>query len=644
MPDPPPLSSEDVSPTGPAADARPSADLPEIDAADVLASISDAFFALDDTWRFTYVNDQAVALLDRSREDLLGKSVWDEFPEAVGGPFWHAYHRAAETQEAVQFDSPYDPLGRHFAVRAFPFDGGLTVYFTDVTEARRTEAALRESERQLRQLTESLPQLVWTTTPEGYHDYFNDRWYAYTGMPRPDEPGGENQGGSQGFRWADYVHPDDLDAAGARWAHSLATGEPYEVEYRFRRAADGAYRWFIGRADPLRAPGGQILRWFGTCTDIDDQKRAELALRQSEARLQLALEGGGIGSWEWDTARDVLVHDDIAGRLWGVGPEGMPSSEAFFEIVHPDDLPGLQTALATAVDGGETYDAEFRVFLPGGRVRWLAARGRMVPDGRGGGRIYGFNFDVTERRQQEEALRQKNAEMERFAYTVSHDLKSPLVTITGFLGLLKGYVAAGQVEKADQALARVLGAADRMGRLIEDLLVLSRSGRTSGDPEPVDLDEVAGRLADELAVRARPTGGTIEVRRPLGVLLADRQRVEEALENLLANAVRYGLGGGGSRVVVRSEPAPSGGLRLAVEDDGPGVPEAYRDRVFGLFQRLGTDGGGTGVGLAVVARVMEVMGGQARVESAGGPPEREGARFVLDVPPHAVHALPAEDD
>ncbi|WP_420456979.1 PAS domain-containing protein [Rubrivirga sp.] len=635
MPPVPPPSAEGARPPGSEAG-------PAIDAADVLASISDAFFALDAEWRFTYVNDQAVALLDRERADLLGKSVWDEFPEAVGGPFWQAYHRAVETREAVQFDAPYDPLGRHFSVRAFPFDGGITVYFTDVSEARRTEAALRESERQLRQLTESLPQLVWTTTPDGYHDYFNERWYAYTGMPRPDEPGGENRGGAQGFRWADYVHPDDLDAAAARWAHSLATGEPYEVEYRFRRADDGAYRWFIGRADPLRAPDGQILRWFGTCTDIDDQKRAELALRQSEARLQLALEGGGIGSWEWDTARDVLVHDDIAGRLWGVGPEGMPSAETFFEIVHPDDLPGLREALAEAVERGGRYDAEFRIFLPNGRVRWLAARGRMVPDGRGGGRLYGFNFDVTERRQQEEALRQKNAEMERFAYTVSHDLKSPLVTITGFLGLLQGHLAAGRAEKAEQALARVLGAADRMGRLIEDLLVLSRSGRTSGDPAPVDLDAVAGRLADEMAVRAEKAGGAVEVRGPLGVLLADRQRVEEALENLLANAVRYGLGGGGSRVVVRSEPAPSGGLRLVVEDDGPGVPEAYRDRVFDLFQRLDTEGEGTGVGLAVVARVMEVMGGEARVEGAGGPPGREGARFVLEVPPHAVHSTPAD--
>ena len=120
------------------------------------------------------------------------------------------------------------------------------------------------------------------------------------------------------------------------------------------------------------------------------------------------------------------------------------------------------------------------------------------------------------------------------------------------------------------------------------------------------------------------------------------QGVAEALENLLANAVRYALQRGGSRVAIRSEGTATGGLRLLVEDDGPGVPEAYRERIFQLFQRLDTDRQGTGVGLAVVARVMEVAGGRASVESAGGRGDRPGARFVLTFPPEAVLPLRKE--
>ena len=115
-----------------------------------------------------------------------------------------------------------------------------------------------------RALAETMPQLVWSTTPDGYHDFYNARWYEYTGMPR---------GGEQGWNWKTFLHPDDFDRAVTVWTHSLQTGEPYEIEYRFRRAADGAYRWFLGRALPARDERGRIRRWFGTCTDIDDARR-----------------------------------------------------------------------------------------------------------------------------------------------------------------------------------------------------------------------------------------------------------------------------------------------------------------------------------------------------------------------------------
>jgi PAS domain S-box-containing protein len=126
-------------------------------------------------------------------------------------------------------------------------------------------------------MAELMPQLVWSTTPDGYHDYFNARWHAFTGMPRPEEPGGERETG-QGWNWKAFLHPDDYDRALAVWTHSLETGESYEIEYRFREVATGGYRWFLGRAEPLRDESGRIVRWFGTCTDIDDAKQNELAL------------------------------------------------------------------------------------------------------------------------------------------------------------------------------------------------------------------------------------------------------------------------------------------------------------------------------------------------------------------------------
>ena len=364
----------------------------------------------------------------------------------------------------------------------------------------------------------------------------------------------------------------------------------------------------------------------------------EQALRESRERLQLTLDAGEMGTWEWDLSDGVVDPDERFAELWAIDRSRPWTAEALIESrVHPEDRADVREQIQASLEPGGRFESEFRVLTPEGHVRWLLARGEVTRDADGTPLVlFGLVYDLTERRRQQATLEQKNTELERFTYTVSHDLKSPLVTINGFLGLLKGHLAAGRTEKAVEAADRVLGAADRMGALIQDLLTLSRAGRASGDPEPVDLDALVGRLAAEFKPRASEAGGQIRVDGPLGTLRVGRQGLSEAVENLLANAVRYGLGGGGTTVVVRTEPTRPGGVRLLVEDDGPGVPEAYRRRVFELFQRLGSDREGTGVGLAVVARVMEVAGGRASVESAGGPEGREGARFVLDFPAEAV--------
>jgi PAS domain S-box-containing protein len=247
----------------------------------ILESITDGFFAVDAEWRFTYVNREAERLLQRSRAELLGRNLWAEFPEALGSAFQREYERAQVEQRTASFEEYYPQLGIWVEVRAFPNAGGLSVYFHDVTARRKAQEELRQSEESYRVLADMIPQHIWVTEGNGYHYYFSRSWYEYTGTA-PGESDGEN--------WLAMLHPDDREHTLRAWHHSLATGEPYRVEYRFR-GADGQYRWFIGQAAPLRSSEGRIVRWFGTLTDISERKeneaeRERLLASEREARAE----------------------------------------------------------------------------------------------------------------------------------------------------------------------------------------------------------------------------------------------------------------------------------------------------------------------------------------------------------------------
>ena len=273
----------------------------------------------------------------------------------------------------------------------------------DITERKLAVEALQASETRYRDLAESIPAMLWSTDVEGVMTDHNRKWYEFTGqtLEQAHEKG-----------WKAFIHPDDVPRVVAAWAHCRQTGEDYAIEYRIRRALDGAYRWHSVQAILRKDQHGAPLDWFGTCIDIEERKQAENALRESEERLKTVLQAGSIGTFEIDLQTGEGQWNSVEYELLGLQPGDVPSHpKYFFQYVHPDDIEALQATWADAIRFGE-LDTEFRILRANGQQRWLAGKGRFLREGKGenaASRFLGVNFDITDRKLFEEKLRESEA-------------------------------------------------------------------------------------------------------------------------------------------------------------------------------------------------------------------------------------------
>lgn len=226
-----------------------------------------------------------------------------------------------------------------------------------------------------------------------------------------------------------------------------------------------------------------------------------------------------------------------------------------------------------------------------------------------------------------ELLHDKNEELEQFIYTISHDLKTPLVTTRGFLGELKRDLESVEKEEVQDAIFRIDRATLRMGQLLEDLLELSRIGRVSTDPKWLDMNETIAEISAAIKPELNLTGARIHVDGALPRLFMDPSGARQLLDNLIMNAMKYGITESQKTITIRGRETSEETV-LQVIDNGPGIPANMREQIFLPFERLASDGDGSGIGLAVVARILSVAGGRVKIEDTPG----GGATFTVFVP------------
>jgi PAS domain S-box-containing protein len=285
----------------------------------------------------------------------------------------------------------------------------------DITERKRAEEKLRQSEAELRQIVGVIPQQVFVFDSDWSPVFANRRELDYTGLTPQEAKSKEAV--------ARIFHPEDLKKLEIIRQRASSDGAPFEMEARIR-GKEGEYRWFLIRDNPLRDEQGRVLRWYGTRTDIEERKRAEEALRRSEAYLAEAERINHSGTWAWNPASGIQYWSKECYGIMGFDPdEGVPSLERFLERIHPDDLPRVRERLLTVAREKTNYEDEYRIVRPNGEVRDLHIIGHPVFDSTGNLLEYiGTTADVTERKRAEEALRRSEAylaEAQRLTHTGS---------------------------------------------------------------------------------------------------------------------------------------------------------------------------------------------------------------------------------
>jgi len=617
--------------------ARAEAEAARNQSVNILESITDAFFALDKDWRYTYLNRQAELLLQRKREELLGQVMWDEFPESVGSTFDLEYHRAVSEQVSVEFESFYPPLNTWFEVHAYPSRDGLSVYFRNISDAvaaatqrKQAEEALRESEERFHQAFENAAIGMALVSLDGHWLQVNRSLCEMLGYSEQELLATTFQA---------VTHPDDLQS-GLNYFQQMLSGEIRSCQFEKRYLHKlGHTVWGMLSSSIIRDGQDQPLYIVTQIEDITEGKQALEELRNLSKALESAVEGIA----QLDTQGRYIKTNPAYASMLGYQPEELVGRN-WQQTIYPDELETIETTYQRMlIDGKAEFEA--RAVRKDGTffdkqvvmVKAYDQQQQFIGN-------YCFMKDVSDRREIERLK-------DEFISVVSHELRTPLTSISAALDLLAGGVLQNQPEDAQHMLDIAANNTDRLVRLINDILDIERieSGKIIMTKQACEAADLMNQSVEAIQEIAEKAGVTLSVS-PVSIRLwADPDRIIQVLTNLLSNAIKFspqgstvwlsaelirGQGSGvrGQESETIHPSSPSDTLLIKVRDQGRGIPSDKLESIFERFQQVDASDsrqkGGTGLGLAICRSILQHHEGQIWAESTLG----EGSTFCFTLP------------
>ncbi len=582
---------------------------------------------------FLYANEETFRLHGYTREEYICKNLHEiDVPESE--------HLITKRMQQIRDTGEADFDVQHYRKDGsiFPLHvngkivdwGGRKVLLsiaTDLSERKQSEMALRKSTQLLNEAQAITKLGGWEYEVASGVVTWTDEVYRIHGVGHDYNPNNVSND-------IMFYAPEDAPVVEQAFHRAVDKGEPYDIEAELIRA-DGSHIWVRTKGEPIFLDG-RVIRVTGNIMDITERKELELALHQRQQQFEALAENAPDLVVRFDTSLRHIYVNRAAEQMTGIArSEYLGKSNE--ELGMPAELvkfwnKELNEVITTSVPG----TIPFTFCGTDGVIRDFEAR--VVAELSDDGTVQSLLSvvrDVTERKRVEKErevllkeLEQKNAELDRFTYTVSHDLKSPLITIKGFLAYLEKDILEGKSGKVQTDLQRISSAAAKMERLITTLLELSRSGKSVDAPVRITLTELAHEAAGLLDSPLKNHCVTLVIHDNLPQISGDHQRLLQVMTNLLENATKFL----GDQEVPRAEVGvrhEDTGPVFFVRDNGMGIRKEDQPKIFGLFERLNPDIPGTGIGLATVKRIIEAHGGKIWVESEG---VGKGTTFCFTLP------------
>jgi PAS domain S-box-containing protein len=628
-------------------------------AAKAVEGLFGAAFAFDTSGIFTYTTPIAQTSISLTLEDLNeplsassfldgGDLGWkrsvhpDDYEDAAvalrrclrtGEQFHHEWRVLRTTGQWVW---------HRFAVRpTYDTQGRITGWYgvgIDIDVYKKTEAALRERERELSQLIDMVPSHLWRLSPDGEPTFFNKRMADFLGMDVADM---DSPGMSRLDRLIATIHPDDAAEFRNALNRSLAGGERFAMRYRLRRA-DGVYHWMSSRAEPLRNEEGRIVQWYGLCHDIDDQVHAEDALRESERSLRQLIETlpaliycaapDGKPIYRSQQLREFLGFN-LEDKDQGARSRLVGTLDA---IIHPDDLTVVKERYGHSLDTGEPYAMRHRLRRSDGEYRWVETRTAAMRNAEGA--IVQWNgvcFDIEDQVQAQEELRlaqerlaraSQAASLAELSASIAHEVNQPLAAVVANSHACQRWLNAEppNLERAQKTVERITRDANSAADVVNRIRALFRqSAEARTDASIVGVIAEAREVLAEEASR-RGVRIDVTVASGLPAVQLDRVQIQQVLVNLIRNGLDAMNSSASPRIVSIRARRSDRMIRIEICDRGPGV--AFPERIFEPF--FTTKGDGMGMGLAICRSIVESHGGRLWAEKN----EPQGAKFVFTLP------------